>query len=201
MVCVSFLNSVLNTHCSKRDSDAQFVAPAEQMAGIGHLLLVRRVLALLAIDIDPRALRQLESTLGAHSLGDSPGFALVQPDLREQRARVKHIGLVAYADAMQLFYAALDASGDARRRLLVVTQAKLEAAQLSMVSDKIATYQLARTLQLLAASAESNDERATLLERASNVFVGLRAERIDPALNASVVVSIVLCLGAILASY
>lgn len=179
---------------SKDDADAKFVAPAEQMVGIRHLLLVRRVLALLAIDIDARAQSQLEAALGEHTLGTSPGFALVQPDLREQRARVKHIGLVAYADAMQLFYSALDASGDSRRRLLLVTQAKLEAARLSMVSDKLATFQLARTLQLLAASVEDAKERGALLERASSVFIALRAERIDPSLNASIVVSPVVLL-------
>jgi hypothetical protein len=63
-----------------------------------------------AIELDVRATLELEAAIGDATLGASAGFELVQPDLVEQHVRTKHIGLVAYADAMQLFY-----SGASRR--------------------------------------------------------------------------------------
>jgi hypothetical protein len=45
---------------------------------------------------------------------------LVVSDFIGFEVRVKHVGLVAFADAMSLYYDALQSKGDAKRRLLLV---------------------------------------------------------------------------------
>jgi hypothetical protein len=175
----------------RHDKTLPFVAVRDQMADVPHLLLFHRIVQLLAVELDVRAVRELDAAIGGNAtLGSSAGFVLVQPDLLDQHVRTKHIGLVAYADAMQLFYSAQQASGDARLRLLTVARYKLDAARLSMVSDAMATYHLARTFQLMAECTADAAERADLLERAAEVFVALRAERIEPGMNAAVVLEI-----------
>lgn len=174
----------------RHDKSLPFVAARAQMSALPHLLLFHRILQLLAIELDVRAMRELDAALGDATLGESAGFVLVQPDLLDQGVRTKHIGLVAYADAMQLFYSAQEASGDARLRLLTVARHKLDAARLSMVSDAMATYHLARTFQLMAECTADAAERAGLLERAAEVYVALRAERIEAGMNSAVVLEI-----------
>jgi hypothetical protein len=174
----------------RHDKTLPFVAARAQMSALPHLLLFHRIVQLLAIELDVRAVRELDAALGDATLGASPGFVLVQPDLLDQGVRTKHIGLVAYADAMQLFYSAQEASGDARLRLLTVARHKLDAARLSMVSDAMATYHLARTFQLMAECTADASERADLLERAAEVYVALRAERIEAGMNSAVVLEI-----------
>ena len=176
---------------SKADGGEAPPLPRAQMGNVPHRLLFYRVVALLAIDIDARALAQLDSALRSQTLAESAGFQLVQPDLLSQRARLKHLGLVAYADAMQLYHTALEATdADARQRLLEVTRAKLEEAQLSLVSNQMATFHLARTLQLMAKDATRDSDRSALLERAAAVYTALRAERIEPNLNAAIVAAV-----------
>jgi hypothetical protein len=136
----------------RRDKTLPFEPARAQVARVPHQLLFRRILQLLCVELDARAMLEFVVAIGGATLGDSAGFELVQPDLVELHTRTKHIGLVAYADAMQLYYSAIEApeGSDTKMRLLVVAREKLEAARLVMVLDAMATFHLARTFQLMA---------------------------------------------------